>query len=438
MKQLHIHRDGWLDAGLDDPDETRTFARVRVSVGDTNLTRNLSARGGGTSDAINIPLLPLAQAVARDWWPLLYEPFRSGAGEAFRARHRLDVPMHGYVFPKVALCSGGSDTLLTAWIQSPEEYARVEFLAPASAGPEVLARNQVEDTLVDLLESVLDRLNPIGAAYEELVTAWDRVRTSIGDAEELAYCKVAGKLGVDPYDQESPDLTAFSSQVSDSVFEDISDVAFLEELLPTTQWLASVKDVWQHAPQVDVSALGVFPVDRLQTVAWEVGRRAAAIFRQNTGADLDNPRKHLERVFGAILLRSSASFSAAPASVAALVSRKETVATIATVARSAREQQFKVCTAAYIGWAGVPGEDRVATPAFTRHQQAGRAFAAELLAPRAYLQNRAPRHGFTSDQIEDIAGELICPYETVLWQAHHAGIPLRGVDLPPPQYPEIV
>jgi hypothetical protein len=440
MKQLDIHRDSWLEAALDDPDESRAFARVRISVGEANLTRNLSARGGGTSDAINVSLLPLAQAIARNWWPLLYEPFRSGGGDAFRARHRLDVPMHGYIFPKIALCSGGNDTLLTAWVQSPQEHSRIEFLTPASIGPEVLARDQVEDTLIDMLEAVMDRLDVKGPAYQDLATAWGRIQTSIGDSDEFAYCKVAGKLGVDPYDPATPDLTAFTSQVPDSVFEDISDVAFIEELLPTTNWLASVKEVCHRAPQVDISAFGVFPDDQLHTFAWEVGRHAADVLRQNTGAgaDTESPRKHLEEVFGSILLRQSASFSEAPASIAALISRNDTLASIATVARSAREQRFKVCTAAYIGWAGISGEDRLATAAFTRHQQASRAFAAELLAPRNYLQGRAPTHGFTSDQIESIAGELICPNETVVWQAHHAGIPLRGVELPPPQYPTIV
>ncbi|WP_152613417.1 hypothetical protein [Inquilinus limosus] len=155
-------------------------------------------------------------------------------------------------------------------------------------------------------------------------------------------------------------------------------------------------------------------------------------------APAEKPRRHLEQVFGRVLLRESASFDDAPDSVNALIFRKDAVASVATVARSAREQRFKVCTAAYIGWAGTPGEERVATPAFTRHQQAGRAFAAELLAPRTYLHSRAPKHGFTPDQVEIIAGELICPYETVVWQAHHAGIPLRGIELPPPQYPAII
>jgi hypothetical protein len=346
--------------------------------------------------------------------------------------------MHGYVFPKIAVCSGGEGTLLTAWAQSSDDYARVEFITPPSVGPEVLARDQVEDMLMDMLAAVLDRLDRKGAAYQTLAAAWERVRTSIGDLDELAYCKIAGKLGVDPYDPASPDLTTFASQVSDSVFDDISDAAFVEELLPTTEWLVRVKDIWQRAPQIDVAAFGNFPDDQDHTFAWEVGRFAAEVFRKNTRADDDNPRKHLEQIFGSVLLRQSACFSEAPASVAALVSRKDTVASIATVARSAREQRFKVCTAAYIGWAGVPGEDRVATPAFTRHQQASRAFAAELLAPSVYLRRRAPQHGFTSDQIEDIAGELICPYEAVVWQAYRAGIPLRGMEPPAPQHPAIV
>jgi hypothetical protein len=438
MREFRIHRDGWLEGVLEDDDEARTFARVLVSVGDTLLTRNLSARGGGDSDAVNVPLTPLAQFLAERWWTLLYEPFRSGAGAPFRARHRLDVPMHGYVFPKVALCSGGHDTLLTAWRQDPEPNARIEFLAPAPNGPEILARDQVEDVLIDIVETVLDRLRPNGSAYANLASAWDRVRASIGDQDELAYCMAAGRLGVDPYDPSSPDLTEFTSQLSESVFEDISDAAFVEELFETSKWISDSRARWKAAPTIDVSAFGQLPADQLTLLPWEIGERAAQSLRDNVGFGRDRPKRDLEQLFGGILLAGSASFRQSPPAIKALITREDKLAKVATVARSAREQRFKACTAAYIAWAAIPGEDRAATPAFTRRQQAARAFAAELLAPRYYLQGRAPRHGFTPDQIEDIAGELICPYETVVWQAYHAGIPLRGIELPAPQNPEIV
>jgi hypothetical protein len=438
MKQLYIHRDGWLEGRLEDGDEARTFARVRISVGTVILTRNLSARDGGDSDAVNVPLLPLAQTLASVWWPLLYEPFRSGAGAAFKARHRLDVPMHGYAFPKVALCSGGNDTLLTAWAQSPEEHARIEFLAPASTSPEILARDQAEEVLMDVIETVLARLDSTRAAYEGLAAAWDRVRTSIGDRDELAYCRAAGRLGLDPYDPSGPDLTEFTSDISETIFEDISDAAFIEELFETTEWVRDANRIWRDAPRIEVAAFGDFPRDQLDLAAWEMGGQAAEALRQNTGCDLHRPRKHLEQLFGEILLANSASFRKSPPSVSALVARESSIARIATVARSAREQRFKACAAAYIAWGAIPGEDRATTPAFTRRQQASRAFAAELLAPREYLRGRAPPHGFTSDQIQDMAGELICPFETVVWQAHHAGIPLRGVGLPAPEHPAIV
>jgi hypothetical protein len=437
MKQFHIHRDGWLEGHFDDPDEARTLTRLTISVGDLLLTRNLSSRDGGDSDSINVSLLPLAQAIADSWWVLLYEPFRSGAGPAFKARHRLDVPMHGYVFPQLALCSGGEESLLTAWAHG-QEHSRIEFLTPPSINPESLARDQGENVLMDVVEAVLARLDSKGRAHESLAIAWDRVRTSIGDPDELAYCRVAGRLGLNPYDPLSPDLTKFSSQVSETIFEDISDAAFVEELLETTKWIEAVEAKWRGAPQIDVSAFGDLPRDYLDIAPGQVGQRAAEVLRANTAFDQQNPRKHLEQLLGEVLLARRTSFRSAPPSVSALISREGGSARVATVARSAREQRFKACTAAYIAWAAKPGEDRAVTPAYTRRQQAGRAFAAELLAPQRYLQDRAPPHGFTSDNIERIAGDLVCPYETVMWQAFRAGVPLRGIELPAPQHLAIV
>jgi hypothetical protein len=63
------------------------------------LTRAFSKHGGGETEAMNLPLLPLASYIAKTWWPLLYEPLRTHRDETFLARHRLDLPMHGYVGP---------------------------------------------------------------------------------------------------------------------------------------------------------------------------------------------------------------------------------------------------------------------------------------------------------------------------------------------------
>jgi len=438
MKRLQFHTDAWLDADHDDPDEARTFARLRITVDDVNLTRNLNRKSGATSSSINVPLLPLAQYISTNWWRLLNEPFRSGAGDAFRAKHRLDVPMHGFVFPTLGLCSGGDQTILAAWSQAYQPYSPIDFLAQASVAPEILFREEVEDALIDIVQTAIARLNGRSAASSDLAASWDRVRRSIEDEAEYGYCRLAGKLGLDPYDPSIQDLTALTTRVSDTLLQDVSDAVFLEELLPATTWVADNERTWKAAPEIDVAAFGRFPKPELKSAPWEIGCRAASQFRRNTGAERIPPRKHLEQIFGEILVAKSSTFQHAPHGIGALITRKDKTANIATVARTAREQRFKVCTAAYIAWAGLPGEDRAATPAFTGLQQAGRAFAAELLAPRDYLREVSPKHGLVSDDIEDIAGDLICPYETVLWQAYHASIPLRGIDLPAPQFPSIV
>ncbi len=277
MKALRFLRDGWVESTLEDPGEARTLVRLRITVGEASLTRNYSRRGGGSSDSINAPLFPLARALAETWWTLLYEPFRAGADAAFRARHRRAIPMHGYVFPAIALRSGGNETLLAAWAPYPDEHARIEFLTPASEIPELLARNQAEAMLMDVVETTLDRLRTGFPAYDDLASAWDRVQVSMSDLDEFAYCRAAGRLGIDTYDPLSPDLTAFTSQIDPSLFEDIADAAFVEELQETTDWVRDAQARLTRAPSVDVTAFGEHPVYSPAEPAWKVGALAAEL-----------------------------------------------------------------------------------------------------------------------------------------------------------------
>src|SRR5437660_681047 len=131
MTKISFERDGWIEGVLDDTGEDTTFVRLRVSIGNAQVTRNYSRRGGGESTAINIPLLPLAAYVAAAWWRLLYEPLRRSDDERFQARHRLDTTMHGYVFPALAICSAGDEAILADWRLQDDEFSPIEFLTPA-------------------------------------------------------------------------------------------------------------------------------------------------------------------------------------------------------------------------------------------------------------------------------------------------------------------
>ena len=149
---------------LHDPDETATFTRLRIVVGNAIVTRNYSRRGGGESTAVNVPLLPLAAYLARNWWSLLNEPLRRCGDEPFQARHRLDVAMHGYAFPALGIWSGGDAAVSVDWTVAEEIYSPVDFRAPAPPEPVQIERETIEADLMDLVEAALARVGFVSAA----------------------------------------------------------------------------------------------------------------------------------------------------------------------------------------------------------------------------------------------------------------------------------
>jgi len=178
-----------------------------------------------------------------------------------------------------------------------------------------------------------------------------------------------------------------------------------------------------------VGAFGPPPRDDVQVPPWAIGVGAARQLAERLGLH-QGPRKAVNELLGAAVKNDANLSRKGPAILTALVQRRNGVAHVGAIAASARQQRFRACAATFLAWTADSGDDRAATVALTRGQQASRAFAAEMLAPRVYLQERANRYGFTADDIEEQASILICPYDTVLWQASRAGIPLRGVDLP--------
>lgn len=423
---LILSRDGWLDASTDDP-EARTITRLRISILGDLITRNVSKRGGGESEAINTSLLPLAEFLASNWWPLLHEPVRPNISDAFRVRHRLDSGMRGYAFPPVALWSGGESTVFADWASFDNPFSTISFMAPRPEDPVQLNRDAVEVNLMDLIEAVLERTS--GAA-RELLAAWDRVRHSIADADELSYCMAAGRLGLDPYDPDAPDLSDLARGVSESLFNDVSEIVEVSDLPKTSEWLRECEARLKIFPETDISYFGRPAADNLNCPAWVAGQTSAELLRAHAGMPVENPRTTVNELLGGVIAEGGVIGQEGPEGISAIVQRLSSSVRIGTVARSARQRRFRACAAAYMAWTAREGEDRAATDAITRRQQASRAFAAEMVAPRQALLARATNAGFDEEDLMQLAGEFICPYEAIMWQSIRAGIPLRGIEVP--------
>jgi hypothetical protein len=254
------------------------------------------------------------------------------------------------------------------------------------------------------------------------------VLISLGDAEEFKYCLAAGRIGTNPYDPDSIDISGLAAGLSEHLFADICEAATTDELSMTTEWARERGRSMGIFPEIDVKAFGVAPTVALGEKAWDAGYKAARTLRQRLGLEGHNPRRVVDNMFGAAV-RSDTPFvdGIPPSAVEGIVNRENGTARVAIPKVPARLRRSTLCRGAYRAWRTNDGDSSAVTSATTLEQQASRAFAAELLAPAAWLREKAGSSGLTLSDVEEIADANVCPEQTVIWQAHNHGIPTRGI-----------
>lgn len=428
MKKLTF-KANWLKGTLDDSRETATFAALGISVDGDFLTRVYDHRSGGDRETIQVPISPLALGLAENWWALLYEARKSEPDPDFDARHRLDLHMKGYLFPPVAIWSGGEDSLMveTPPIELPRRLSQVELWNRPLQKPDFVARRETEDELFDLVQTAPARLKECSVEYPELTDALGRICSSMADPEEHAYCVRAGQLGLDPYDPDGPDLSILAEGISSDLFRDICEAATADELPQTTQWIRTAEHHLKDLPRIQISNFGAPPPTDLSIQPRDEGYRAAEHLRSTLGLEHDDPGLAIKRLFDDILDKETLVLPGGPSSIDALARRVNGTVQGGLLKLHPRQRRFHGCRFLYLGWRSTDGQETAATAAATRKQQASRAFAAELIAPYRSLQERAGRHGLTTEDINKIAEEFTCPEWVIDHQARNHGIRLRGI-----------
>src|ERR1700677_2830044 len=99
----------WLRGDLDHQKEAESFAALKITMGDTIVTRAYDRVSGSERESVNVPLYQLALFVAENWWTLLYEPRKAYGGDDHTelARHSIDANLTGYWVPPLSLWSAG-------------------------------------------------------------------------------------------------------------------------------------------------------------------------------------------------------------------------------------------------------------------------------------------------------------------------------------------
>lgn len=170
------------------PEERATVADFQVFISGQNVTLHFrgNATPGASTDHVTIPLYGLAEGIAHDWWNLF-----GGRDQQFQLiRYR-----SGFLVPDVRFAFDG-----TAFeVSAPQKIYKNPDVRFWSGPNEVLTREAAEAELAHLVEDVIDRLGKAKVHDNSAALRWARVKESMENPEEARFCESAGALGLDPY-----------------------------------------------------------------------------------------------------------------------------------------------------------------------------------------------------------------------------------------------
>lgn len=379
------------------PDEfAATWARLSVAVGSRVVTEIEDFRSRGTRQAVFVPLYPLAEWLAFNWWSLRTNA-RTRVANSWRGNER--VAGHdfrrigdGYAWPHLVLAPHG-ERVLARWDadREPRAHGKIRYL---SSGAAVLPREETFLRLAELIEAVVARLQAEGIHGTALDEEWDAVRSA--DQDEAAFSEAAARLGLDPYDV-APDVAnailAAADRLDSSLFDELLDAISPTTIDSSVDWVVRALDVMrEHSPAAQVKPLPDLrqAVDRAAT-PWLVGYQAARIARERLGLDPTGVVEPAEFI-------GVNNVESAPAPIAGLGSRRSEQSPEVTLPRRSKNSERFTATRAL--WRVATGAEGpfLLTSAHQPTQQASRAFAAEFLAPAEGIREfLAPDHGDAVD-----------------------------------------
>lgn len=203
----------WEDPGLARSEELRaTWARLKLSIDDEVITSLIDRSVRSWREDVILPLYPLAEWLAANWWALWNETETTSRHERdfFSSRHALRQAREGFALPDLTIVPAGQWVQLN-WAAEDLHHQRVSFTETSSAW---LPKTATKGTLADFVTQVIARLEQQNVQGTRLQEDWQAIRSQ--DTEEDEFCILAGALGLDPYsleDSQADQIMAVAEQI---------------------------------------------------------------------------------------------------------------------------------------------------------------------------------------------------------------------------------
>ncbi len=410
-------------AAASDPVDA-TLASIKILVNGENITSYNTSRGI-QEDHLEIPTYYIAEWVAENWWPLLWEPRKSDNIEeddpAYRFRHELRTAEHGFALPILNIAPTGKHLQL---FSKPREssYADARFAAYVDT---CLDRSMVADQLAHFVDSTVAKLND--AAETPLQSAWRLVKET--DEETRPFCELIGSLGLSPYSVHPAlerALDAASHYLTHEQLLDLCMGATPENLVASAFAAVKMHLALADAAEIDLAALPSLPKDQIGAQAWRHGYKSASVLRGHFGLR-DRDIHGASAIFKNVGVSADAPdfpFKNADLPVVGETSREGSHGRMVLAPNAIPSRLFAAARAIFFFLSSGDRDYRLLTDAATRDQQASRAFAAELLVPRDYLREHAPGQKLPWSVVHEVIELTGAALDVVKFQASNCGLTL--------------
>ena len=268
------------------------------------------------------------------------------------------------------------------------------------------------------------------SAVRELTAQWRAIQGA--DAEEQQFCTLAGRMGLDPYDRNemTDDLARFLEQTitnpDDALVRDLTELARPDSIEEQWQWLTRVSGELQLGP---VEFSGSLDIPSPTASPPQFGYRLARKVREDYAISADVPLGPIEDVAAAVVggpFRVHDQNLVPGQGIRAIVGGVRDGGVVTAGPQPARpsSQRFLTARSLYHVLVTSQKSQRLVTDAYSWHQKASRAFAAELLAPQDGIARRIESSPVDRDTIENLSSIYDTSTMVIARQLENAGITL--------------
>ena len=185
----------WIDNAPNVSQQERsTLCDLQIFLGNGNACTWEDLEAHEIFNHLTLPAVHLAEGISADWWSIF------GARDQWQSilRHRT-----GFALPDLRFNFDGA-TFFASAKRLTYQNPRLRFLQEPF---EAMTRHEAEEGLSRFVQQVIEKLEGSGISDTEVATCWSRVRQSMQDPEEVEFCEAAGALGVDPYSIDDGDAS---------------------------------------------------------------------------------------------------------------------------------------------------------------------------------------------------------------------------------------